>query len=78
MALTLDLWSFVVNTRLVPELLVKSESRHVRLKVELIERIGQRMRVENRTFNNACETLLMEALEQWEQWMKVQKRLANG
>lgn len=74
MALTLDLWSFVVNTRLVPELLVKSESRHLRLKVQLIERIGQRMRVENRTFNNTCETLLLEALEQWEARMKGKER----
>lgn len=57
---------------------LKSESCHLRLKAGVIERIEQRMRQENRTFNNACETLLLEALEQWEQWMRVQKRLANG
>lgn len=69
------MWSFVVILAAMPELLVKSESRHLRLKVELIERIGQRMRVENRTFNNACETLLMEALEQWDK-MRL-KKVAN-
>lgn len=47
-----------------------STSHHIRLKMELAERIHQRMQQENRTFNNACETLLYEAIQLWEQKLK--------
>jgi len=44
----------------------KSESRHLRLKLDLLARIRRLMEEENRTFNNACETLLYEAIARWE------------
>lgn len=44
----------------------KSESCHIRIPMALIERIRVRCREENRTFNNACETLLYEAITVWE------------
>ena len=50
-----------------PRRISTSESCHLRLEKALIDRIKAMALATNRTFNNACVTLLYDAIFTWEQ-----------